>query len=352
MAQLEIEAKREELQRIDRLEREEEESLRAKEAELNLFKDQFRSFLDSDDKATVEARNAAHKKTQERMAVTHKTKTIAAQNAGLRNAIAHHEEKLEEWSVYKEFLEGLTPPDWREEHPEPEMYFKEPEQLIVLMQWLESQNMFLVGHCQDAEALLEWYRAKFTESIRKNDEVLGNMSARRDARKVELDEEVAAAERYKVVGEFRHGNELGEEEMTELLAAVRAFHVKLGYDSGSSVATVTMLTRIENAMQRLTESLGKMDRKLLKERARAKLLERMDLERLEKNARDKKEQDEKAQRAIQHAMMPIKRRSGRPPIGRMLPIHVESRDKLDDVIVRRRARAAANIDLLYGELWD
>jgi hypothetical protein len=144
-AQLEIDTRREELRRLQRLERDEEESLRAKEAEINLFRDQFRSFVDNDNKATLESRGAAERKAKQRMEVAARIKKVSALNAGLRNDIAHHEDKLEAWTVYKDFLEKLTPPEWRQVHPMPERYFKAPEQLIDVMKGMESYLGFWTG---------------------------------------------------------------------------------------------------------------------------------------------------------------------------------------------------------------
>jgi hypothetical protein len=352
MAQLAIDTKREELQRLEHLEREEEESLRRKEAEINLFRDQFRSFLETDGKATMEARNVAEKKAKERLEVAVKIKQISAKNGELRNAIAHQTDKLEEWSVYTEFLEKLTPPEWRKVHPKPEMYFKMPEQLIEIMKGLEEHNMFLVVHCQEAEDVLERYRIKFSDIIGKTDERMAQMCERRDEEQIALEAAIGRNEAYKVVGEFRQGNELGEAEMAELEKAILDFHTELGYDAAFSVDRVTMLTRIEKALERLSELVTKIDRKIVKEMTQAKNVERRDMERTEKNARDKREQDEKARRAIQLALMPIKRRTGKAPVRRMLPVKADMREKREEAMRIRQARAAADENLLYGELWD
>jgi hypothetical protein len=66
----------------------------------------------------------------------------------LKNEIAHYEERKEEYGLYKLFLEELTPPEWREVHPFPELYYKEPKQLLEKIQALEDENLFLIRHCQ------------------------------------------------------------------------------------------------------------------------------------------------------------------------------------------------------------
>jgi phage shock protein A len=168
----------------------------------------------------------------------------------------------------------------------------------------------------------------------------------------ELSEMEARNEHYRVSGEFRHGNELGEAELSELQHAIMEFHTVLGFDAASSNDTTTMLARIESKMEEMTYKLSRVDPKLLKELAQLKELERRNQERTEKNLRDKKEQEEKTQKAIQLAMMPIKRRTGRPLIERTIPRREDSRDKREEALRRKLAQEAADADLLYGAIWD
>jgi hypothetical protein len=103
---------------------------------------------------------------------------------------------------------------------------------------------------------------------------------------------------------------------------------------------------------KLADELATMDRRQLSDLAKEKDLERRDQERTEKNAKEDKEQDKKAQHAIQLAMMPIKTRSGRSPVRRMLPFKLENREKGEETLQQQQAQAAADADLFYGELWD
>ncbi|EAX97891.1 hypothetical protein TVAG_059560 [Trichomonas vaginalis G3] len=70
LAQLAIDTKREELQRLERLEIEEKKQLKEKEAEINLFRTQFNNFLENDGKQTMAARQEAENKAKERIELT------------------------------------------------------------------------------------------------------------------------------------------------------------------------------------------------------------------------------------------------------------------------------------------
>jgi hypothetical protein len=346
-AQLTIDHTREELHRLSRLEAEEQQSLREKEAEIAHFQEQFRAFIDEEEQKMLDSRTAVESKAKERVRIAAKIKQISSQNARLRDAIAAHEEKLELWDQYKLFLERLTPPEWRAMHPPPEMYFRAPEQLVNLMAWLESQNMSLVHHCQDAEDIVERYLAQYGRMIQQRD---GSISVREE----ELDKRKTAFRELKGITAttFHWGNELSDGEMYELQTAIFKLGAELGFDLAKSIDAVTMLTRIESVMEKLKVELENLDAATVREQMQQKITERQDAEKIARNLRQREEQNERTQQVIQKAMMKLKDRTGRPIRRRMLPILIQDREVADAIYRRKRDTAAADADLLYGDLWD
>jgi hypothetical protein len=128
--------------------------------------------------------------------------------------------------------------------------------------------------------------------------------------------------------------------------------MELGFDVASSNDTPTMLTRIEGKLEQLMITLGKLDPLVFKQKAQLKELERRDQEREAKNIRDRAEQEEKTQKAIELAMMPIKRKTGRPLLERMVPLKGQTREKREERARFRQARQAADAEMLYGAIWD
>jgi hypothetical protein len=352
LSQLGIETKREELARLARLEREEEENLKIREDEIATFRGYFRTFLENDGKITMASRQAAEVKSKQRIELLTQIKQISFQISALRNEIAHHDEKLQECEDYQTFLESLTPKDWRKTHPPPEMYFTKPDQLLTLLATLEEQNMFLITHCQEADEVCDRFRLRFNELLESRDGAITDSVDRKARKERELREVDARNEQYRVTGDFRHGNELPESELTELQIAITEFHGLLGFDPASSNDTATMLSRIESKMEEMTDRLSRVDFKFLKELAQQKELQRRNQERTEKNIREKREQEEKTQKAIQLAMMPIKRRVGRPLTERIIPVKGQSRERKEEELRQKAIREAADTDLLYGAIWD
>jgi small-conductance mechanosensitive channel len=226
------------------------------------------------------------------------------------------------------------------------MYFKSPDQLLSMMAWLEAQNMSLMQHCQDAEHLVERYFTRFEQMLRARDGAISEKQEELKRRKA------AFRESQGITEGFHWGNELSEAELRELQAAISKFDIELGFDSTKSIDTVTMLTRIENVMEKLRLRLAKLDPRLLQEKLQRKAFERKDEESAARILLEQREQDEKAQRTIQQAMMGIKEKTGRPVVHRMLPIFMPDRELSDLEYRRKQERAAADADLLYGDLWD
>jgi hypothetical protein len=352
MAQLAVDTQREELQRIERLEREEQDGLNRKESEIALFREQFRAFLDADAKSLIEARQVAEAKSKQRIEVARQVKMFSQQISALRSDIRLLEDKLQDCEGFKCFLEGLTPVEWRQRHPFPEIYFKDPGQLVEVMQILQDQNTFLLTHCEEAEEFAARCKETFRNRVENRDREIDAMIDQSQADRRRLMETQAQNLQYKTSGKFRHGNEIPKPEYIELADAISQFHQELGFEGIGQGGAVTMLKRIEFTMEDLFIKLAQRDRNAVGDLYKDKLHYRADEERLAKAERKQKEQEEKTQRSIALATMPIKRRYGRPLVKRMTPHISESREKLEEMMKLQTAQKAADQNLLYAANWD
>jgi hypothetical protein len=351
LSAIQINAKQEELRRLERLEHDEEQRLIEREGELGRFRDQFYGFLERDGRNTMEIRAAADVKCQSRMALLAEMKEISSQNTVLRAGIARATERLEQCQTYKSFLEELTPRDWRARHPFPERYFRTPDQLLDILRALEEHTMFLISHCEEAEETFQRCRYQFNQMMGERDGSITEMEEKKAQKRVERDELEAQTEWYQHTGGFRFGNELPEADLAELQDAIKHFHNECGFDTTVN-DTAAMLTRIENLLEELMMKLENVDPQLLKQRVAAKAASRREQERNEKNIREKKEQEEKAQKTIQLAMMPIKKRTGRPLMERTAPRKGASREKREEAMKLKQQRDEADAALLFGPVWD
>jgi hypothetical protein len=351
LSEIQIDAKLGELRRLERLEHGEEQRLMEREGELDRFRDQFRAFLEGDGCNTMVVRAAAEAKCRRRMALSAEINDISSQNAALQSEIARATEGLEQCQTYKAFLEELTPRDWRAQHPFPEVYFRTPDQLLDILRALEEQTMFLISHCEEAEETFQRCRYQFNQMMGERDGSITEMEEKKAQKRVERNELEGQTDCYRHVGGFRFGNELPEADLAELRDVIRRFHDECGFDTAAN-DTVLMLTRIENLLEGLMKKLEKVNPQLFKEKMAVKAANRREQERTEKNIREKKEQDDKAQKTIQLAMMPIKKRTRRPLMERATPRKGATREKREEAMKLKQQRDAADAALLFGPVWD
>ncbi|OHS98022.1 hypothetical protein TRFO_35666 [Tritrichomonas foetus] len=300
----------------------------------------------------MDARRAAEQKAKQRLEVSLKIKQISSEISSLRNEIAHHEEKYQECEEYKQFIEGLTPTEWRKSHPFPELYFKDPKQLVDILQHLENQNMFLIQHCQEAEEAVERYKNKFNAVLEERDGSIIEMTNKKAICDQKFEEMKAQNKQNKYDGKFHYTNEIPQFELQELASQITDFHNKLGFDAVATGDASTMLKRIEDRMEELVKILADLDQNLVHDLLTEKQHKRRDQERAEKAAKKQKEQEEKTLKALQLATMPIKKKTGRPLLQRSIPLKAESREKREEQMRLEQAQREADQNLLFGPIWD
>jgi hypothetical protein len=113
-----------------------------------------------------------------------------------------------------------------------------------------------------------------------------------------------------------------------------------------------MLKRIEDRMDFLFGELARKDQNVVKELYVEKVHHRRDMERADKGAQKQREQEEKTQRALALATMPIKRRNGRPLVPRTLPMELQSREKMEEQMRVQAAQLESDQNLLFGPIWE
>jgi hypothetical protein len=136
--------------------------------------------------------------------------------------------------------------------------------------------------------------------------------------------------------DFREVAEIGDEvdpricealdrEVRRLTELIATSHARC-FGVWGSLPPLLMLKRIENALEELYKRLRMVRPAFAEAKQRKKDEQR--LERQKEEIAEKKAADQrlKYDQALERAQMPIKRRTGRPPVRRMLPIRVKAED--------------------------
>ncbi|XP_076807264.1 cilia- and flagella-associated protein 100-like [Clavelina lepadiformis] len=115
LVQYSLRVKRDEMRKLEELAAAEERKLERAEHFLEEDAAMFDEFLKENDKNSVEAIKIAEAETKAKLEKVAEIKKNNAIMMAIKSDISKHEETLKEYMLYKEFLEKLTPNEWKEE---------------------------------------------------------------------------------------------------------------------------------------------------------------------------------------------------------------------------------------------
>merc|ERR1712147_357382 len=192
-----ITIKREEMRKLEKLARDEEEKLTLSEQTLEDDAIAFDQFLQDNDKSSVEAIRKAEQIMCARLTHVAHVKKLFAENRAIQTEINKKRELLATAKFHKEFLEEVTPPvrspdtthleagtslatrkqpiDWKsvskldqeDNDFEPELWLINPSQLFSIFRTLEDQSLSLVQNGQDLEESVNELKCHFNATRRR-----------------------------------------------------------------------------------------------------------------------------------------------------------------------------------------
>nr|XP_002131495.1 cilia- and flagella-associated protein 100 [Ciona intestinalis] len=114
LVQYSLRVKRDEMRKLEELAAAEERKLERAEHFLEEDAAMFDEFLKENDKNSVEAIKRAESESKSKLEKVAEIKKNNAIMMAIKSDISKHEETLKEYMLYKEFLEKLTPNEWKE----------------------------------------------------------------------------------------------------------------------------------------------------------------------------------------------------------------------------------------------
>ncbi|KAJ7999611.1 hypothetical protein DPEC_G00196200 [Dallia pectoralis] len=396
--------KRGEIEQLEKVAANEEMKLTRAEHFLENNAAMFDEFLKENDKNSVEAIKVAELETKVKMDKTTETKKITARILAIRSEISKFEDILKEYTMYKDFLFKLSPPEWQEEqknkikakakglksatknklkdrdeqatrkirsstesrvfHPgrelppvrsarapsrqftgqseksqnwtvadldtdspeyeeNPELYFKDPRQLLDLLTELEEQNLSLIQNSRETEEALEEFRQVMDHNRKKMEVETDQLTQQIDVitnaihRETERADELELMSRLFNFGEYKSDQQEGVLDSLDSKVA-EVYRACVG-DSEANLSTLQMLTAIENRLGVLLEKVELIprDRLLLAERAKEK--ERRLRLRDDKMHQVKQHQEERLRKALARAQADINKKTGKKLMVRSQP---------------------------------
>mmetsp|Transcript_2990 Transcript_2990/g.8133 ORF Transcript_2990/g.8133 Transcript_2990/m.8133 type:complete len:559 (-) Transcript_2990:375-2051(-) len=221
-----------------------------------------------------------------------------------------------------------------------EMYFTEPNQLLVVYQELEESNLFYIQNAQETEESLEELRSKLRDTKAR-------MGGEVDALQLhiaQLKGSIEAAKRNSQRLKDRTIEDAGALTLTmgsagagasaishdQLTARVAEVYVRCGFDADASVSTLQMLTNIESKLEEYLVSVDQMPSEYVDSMEKAREKERRRVARDEKQALQQREHEERLQRSAERASAPVYKKVGKPVMSRSQPVTKKEVKKEDE----------------------
>ncbi|XP_051062279.1 coiled-coil domain-containing protein 38 [Phodopus roborovskii] len=376
------------IQKFEKLISVKENQLKKAEKKLQADAMSFEEFLRENDQRSVDALKMAAQETINKIQMTTELKKASMEVQAIKSEIAKTEFLLKEYMKYGFFLLKLSPKQWQVQQSQkraqasksnailprilerilcqtviqyhsqdigvgpvsradsmaasedsleffmedeplefdlmPEIYFKEPEELLQVLTELEEQNLTLVQYSQDVDENLEDVnkREKFIQDkINNNIEFLLEHKQMLKANCEREEEKAAELELRSRLFSFGEFNSDAQEKLIDSLSKKinQVYRVCIGDAEVGSLNAVQKLVKVESRLVELSDLIESIPKENVEAIERIKQKERRQKLREEKMREKQKHQEERLRAALERAVAQPKKKLGRRLIYRSKP---------------------------------
>ncbi|XP_037702639.1 coiled-coil domain-containing protein 38 [Choloepus didactylus] len=207
---------------------------------------------------------------------------------------------------------------------EPELYFKEPEELLQVLTELEEQNLILVQYSQDIDENLEDVNKRekaIQDKINTNIEFLLEHKEILQANCLREEEKAAELELRSRLFSFGEFNSEAQEKLIDSLSKKinQVYKVCIGDAEVGSLNPVQKLVKVESRLVELSDLIDSVPKENVEAIEKLKQKERQQKLREDKIKEKQKHQEERLKAALERAVAQPKKKLGRRLVGRSKP---------------------------------
>ena len=337
LEQMSIHYKRSEMEKLEERVRAREEAIKESEQTLDDNSERFDKFIQENDAKVRNAIKRADQQAKAKAEMEQEGKRLKASIQAVNSELNKHDEQLRECYAHKRFLDELTPPEWLKEQrrylgiaedgsedeqvKEMPVYFTKPQQLFDTFDELEEKNLFLIQNLQETEQALEELKSKLKNRRDHFDPQARSLEQQKEELERAIEEEKKRAQSLAQLSE-QSNTHTGRDEssLDELSSKVMEVYLNCGFVHDDSIATLQMLTNIEQMME---SYLSYVEQVLKPEQIRAAEQEREQQRRQkvreERFEQQRKDHEARYQRALERAQAPVHKKEGKPVMFRSAP---------------------------------
>ncbi|XP_008575029.1 PREDICTED: coiled-coil domain-containing protein 38 [Galeopterus variegatus] len=207
---------------------------------------------------------------------------------------------------------------------EPDLYFKEPEELLQVLTELEEQNLTLVQYSQDVDENLEDVNKReklIQDKINANIEFLLEHKAVLKDKCVREEEKAAELELRSRLFSFGEFNSEAQEKLIDSLSKKinQVYRICIGDAEVGSLNAVQKLVKVESRLVELCDLIESIPKENVEAIERIKQKERRQKLRDEKMREKQRHQEERLKAALERAVAQPKKKMGRRLVYRSKP---------------------------------
>jgi hypothetical protein len=332
--QLLIQRKRQEIANLDSERCAAEADFFNSQRELDETANQFSTASAQAEAAVARARRAAEIATKKRMYLQKQMWIATQANAAVRADIAKQQDQLDRYREYRDFILRLTPDGHTMEE-----FYSDPLLLVAELDRLHEATLFLMNQVKRFAAIRDENIKRTADAIDATEQELAAIP---EVEEVEECTEVLSD------GNLR-ASDHADQELRRITALVARAH-RGCFRGTSNLSAFAMLDQIETGLEQLHNRIRCIKWAFVQAKQRRKDEERLERQKKETTERKAADVKLKSDQALERAQMPIKRRTGKPTIRRMLPIKINRQDP--DVFMAEQMERERLEKLLYGDVYD
>jgi hypothetical protein len=327
-----IDRKNREMQELAVKVKEEEQEFQDTERRLEELSEEYKHRSVQCEADLAAARMAAETATSKRMELEKRFKLSTQEVAAMRRTIRRNEQNIETYRRYRTFMEMV-------EQTALVKLTSDPSDLMNVFAMMESDNLFLMHRYNELKNNASGRVAPLNASIGKTDRTIDELQKKqktvefvKESRECLTDDDYRAAQAI-------------EKEFERIDRLVRSAYVAC-FHRPADTSAMGLLEHIENSLEAMYQALETVSPAFVQKKQKKQDEERLEKRRLDTAARKAADQRAKIDQAVERARMPIKRRTGRPMIQRVLPIVVRP---VDEEKLRAERRERRRIEALLYE---
>lgn len=326
MTQLLIDMKTQEINRLKKEESESEKEFSESEAEISKTGEKYKYLTAKIEEELGKARKAQELAILEHVTLQQRQKRQKLAIEIMKSEISKNEETLEYYKTYQEFIASFN-----DEH-----LMENPDNLINEFTQIENENLFLIRECDYFQKALNGSEIPKENLIHEVETSLAKM-------------EELVAKRDLTASKIPPKPEISDDHIVNEMKMLAELIQKTFYNCfkmDSDIPPISKLEKIENTMEGMYKALEMVNPKFIAEKQSKFDKDRRELMRIQQQQEKERIQQEKKEQALERANKPIKRKMGRPVMGRSLPLHYHKSD--NEALLRQLAEQQAMENFLFG----